>query len=104
MPAAAGGGSPDRVSMRSMRLRNFSCDAKRSARAPSSALPSCSSNEIVFDGGTPSSLRIRRSEDTIALSHSMSARSEEHTSELQSLMRIFYAVFCLKKKKQKNST
>src|SRR3546814_4107358 len=31
------------------------------------------------------------------------ARSEEHTSELQSLMRIPYAVFCLKKKKIKNS-
>src|SRR3546814_2581131 len=29
------------------------------------------------------------------------ARSEEHTSELQSLMRISYAVFCLKKKKHK---
>src|SRR3546814_3069013 len=35
------------------------------------------------------------------------ARSEEHTSELQSLMRISYAVFCLKKKKkntQRNHT
>src|SRR3546814_10218142 len=32
----------------------------------------------------------------LAASH----RSEEHTSELQSLMRISYAVFCLKKKKQ----
>src|SRR3546814_9659797 len=30
-------------------------------------------------------------------------RSEEHTSELQSLMRISYAVFCLKKKKTKTS-
>src|SRR3546814_8504854 len=30
-------------------------------------------------------------------------RSEEHTSELQSLMRISYAVFCLKKKKQVNN-
>src|SRR3546814_5303521 len=29
----------------------------------------------------------------------LGARSEEHTSELQSLMRISYAVFCLKKKK-----
>src|SRR3546814_2961869 len=29
------------------------------------------------------------------------SRSEEHTSELQSLMRISYAVFCLKKKKMK---
>src|SRR3546814_8227726 len=31
-------------------------------------------------------------------------RSEEHTSELQSLMRISYAVFCLKKKKNNNTT
>src|SRR3546814_8969048 len=31
-------------------------------------------------------------------------RSEEHTSELQSLMRISYAVFCLKKKKKKKPT
>src|SRR3546814_4523404 len=31
-------------------------------------------------------------------------RSEEHTSELQSLMRISYAVFCLKKKKDTHST
>src|SRR3546814_8238473 len=31
------------------------------------------------------------------------SRSEEHTSELQSLMRISYAVFCLKKKKDKNN-
>src|SRR3546814_7922556 len=30
-------------------------------------------------------------------------RSEEHTSELQSLMRISYAVFCLKKKKQQHT-
>src|SRR3546814_5330030 len=30
-------------------------------------------------------------------------RSEEHTSELQSLMRISYAVFCLKKKKKKQN-
>src|SRR3546814_2060739 len=32
------------------------------------------------------------------------ARSEEHTSELQSLMRISYAVFCLKKKKKTNTS
>src|SRR3546814_7077615 len=40
--------------------------------------------------------------------HELFSRSEEHTSELQSLMRISYAVFCLKKKthnlnKQKNT-
>src|SRR3546814_1363567 len=34
----------------------------------------------------------------------VSARSEEHTSELQSLMRISYAVFCLKKKKNTTRT
>src|SRR3546814_8107228 len=33
----------------------------------------------------------------------LSLRSEEHTSELQSLMRISYAVFCLKKKKLTNT-
>src|SRR3546814_5583181 len=36
--------------------------------------------------------------------HEISCRSEEHTSELQSLMRISYAVFCLKKKTQRNRT
>src|SRR3546814_3657081 len=35
---------------------------------------------------------------------SRNGRSEEHTSELQSLMRISYAVFCLKKKKQINKS
>src|SRR3546814_3044817 len=36
------------------------------------------------------------------IARSRRRRSEEHTSELQSLMRISYAVFCLKKKKQNN--
>src|SRR3546814_10544890 len=39
--------------------------------------------------------RATGNQDVLALD-----RSEEHTSELQSLMRISYAVFCLKKKKQ----
>src|SRR3546814_1606481 len=38
------------------------------------------------------------------LSVFVKVRSEEHTSELQSLMRISYAVFCLKKKTTKNKT
>src|SRR3546814_10467241 len=37
--------------------------------------------------------------DIIKLNGAFPKRSEEHTSELQSLMRISYAVFCLKKKK-----
>src|SRR3546814_3457080 len=36
------------------------------------------------------------------LRNELEGRSEEHTSELQSLMRISYAVFCLKKKKKDN--
>src|SRR3546814_1239477 len=38
------------------------------------------------------------------IKRTLANRSEEHTSELQSLMRISYAVFCLKKKKNKIST
>src|SRR3546814_10183798 len=50
------------------------------------------------EGGKPG--RIMRGDDdrAVAYLHAI-ARSEEHTSELQSLMRISYAVFCLKKKK-----
>src|SRR3546814_10472417 len=47
-------------------------------------------------GAGPAALRPHEIIDALAL------RSEEHTSELQSLMRISYAVFCLKKKKQEN--
>src|SRR3546814_5390077 len=42
--------------------------------------------------------------DLFAPQEAARVRSEEHTSELQSLMRISYAVFCLKKKKKKNNT
>src|SRR3546814_4229271 len=38
--------------------------------------------------------------DVVFARAALVGRSEEHTSELQSLMRISYAVFCLKKKKQ----
>src|SRR3546814_2291613 len=53
-------------------------------------------------GDWPSSMPSCRSRiNRIAAEKAMLvARSEEHTSELQSLMRISYAVFCLKKKNQ----
>src|SRR3546814_6853384 len=41
-------------------------------------------------------------DELVARIHAI-VRSEEHTSELQSLMRISYAVFCLKKKKKTNT-
>src|SRR3546814_10539723 len=46
------------------------------------------------------STRTRRTLYFTLASNRLIARSEEHTSELQSLMRISYAVFCLKKKKK----
>src|SRR3546814_2168422 len=50
---------------------------------------------IILRGGEPES-------DTLRMMKLLAVRSEEHTSELQSLMRISYAVFCLKKKKNNN--
>src|SRR3546814_9541364 len=44
----------------------------------------------------------RRRRDQRIIRRRVHERSEEHTSELQSLMRISYAVFCLKKKKKNN--
>src|SRR3546814_9702915 len=52
--------------------------------------------------GRPSTIRVTlRLRAKRRSSAAMSDRSEEHTSELQSLMRISYAVFCLKKKTEK---
>src|SRR3546814_2119156 len=48
---------------------------------------------------TPGMIEGERASIFVEMAHG--ARSEEHTSELQSLMRISYAVFCLKKKKTK---
>src|SRR3546814_7526972 len=53
----------------------------------------CLDEEVAAEGGSPSQLAM----GAIDLK-----RSEEHTSELQSLMRISYAVFCLKKKNKQN--
>src|SRR3546814_1146260 len=55
--------------------------------------------------GTPQHLLARREEAAERQGRRRwRARSEEHTSELQSLMRISYAVFCLKKKKTTPAT
>src|SRR3546814_6585312 len=61
-------------------------------------------NGVVFFTLAPFSERSRSAEE-ISAELNAKLRSEEHTSELQSLMRISYAVFCLqKKKKQQNNT
>src|SRR3546814_4564155 len=52
-----------------------------------------------FGEGSDGTLRSAIGGKTRCADHAQNLRSEEHTSELQSLMRISYAVFCLKKKK-----
>src|SRR3546814_1807305 len=57
---------------------------------------------VVWTAVQQFSSRLVKSPDSRMSSVSV-GRSEEHTSELQSLMRISYAVFCLKKKKKNNN-
>src|SRR3546814_12958757 len=65
--------------------------------------PSCSTPPTPTATGTSSSRTASPSsrEGWTIATVTAARRSEEHTSELQSLMRISYAVFCLKKKKHK---
>src|SRR3546814_6085318 len=56
---------------------------------------------LQYEIDTPmTELARRHGEADAVLAYRSCARSEEHTSELQSLMRISYAVFCFKKKKK----
>src|SRR3546814_9003610 len=56
---------------------------------------------VVYGGGSePQSVQLEQEKTWVA----SQKRSEEHTSELQSLMRISYAVFCLKKKNNNKHT
>src|SRR3546814_4433860 len=64
----------------------------RPAKATSVPPPSCGRS-------FSSAAETRKSQGPAKRSRPASRRSEEHTSELQSLMRISYAVFCLKKKR-----
>src|SRR3546814_10511583 len=62
----------------------------------------------IFEGDAPrivgGGIAAYKSCELIRLIRKAGMRSEEHTSELQSLMRISYAVFCLKKKNTTNKT
>src|SRR3546814_4709209 len=82
--------------------------ARRTGRMARTAEPA----RIVHDrgcarrarGGRPYQSEGRIPDQSARQSAARTARSEEHTSELQSLMRISYAVFCLKKKKKNTTT
>src|SRR5881628_4276798 len=68
------------------------------------ALPSCAEAVQRRDPGVVAADGERVSDRGVARVRGGGRRSEEHTSELQSLTDISYAVFCLKKKKKKIKT
>src|SRR3546814_1604707 len=85
-----------------------------SARNSSGSMPSCAARSSISAScasaacGTPKPRNapaggalVKRPTERASTS---GTKSEEHTSELQSLMRISYAVFCLKKKKESKHT
>src|SRR3546814_4295552 len=67
-----------------------------------SKMPKSEDTVVLF--ATPAADPIRPTPEYQLAALTLQLRSEEHTSELQSLMRISYAVFCLKKKKTKKQT
>src|SRR3546814_8912831 len=88
---------------RSLRLRSmtrtalFAIAAAIASPAAAQTLPAGLTTPVADD---VAALRDAALKDDVAWDI---VRSEEHTSELQSLMRISYAVFCLKKKKTKQN-
>src|SRR3546814_8730288 len=85
---------------RSTRLWQIAC-RRRSSFSTTARLPILAAGKLPLQwSGDPSSSTILTHRKSL-YDHS---RSEEHTSELQSLMRISYAVFCLKKKYKTKQT
>src|SRR3546814_1268914 len=77
-------------------------DVLRRRRAWLELQPELDPDRLVFIDETGTSTKMaRRCGRSPRGERCRAPRSEEHTSELQSLMRISYAVFCLKKKKNK---
>src|SRR3546814_5558924 len=79
----------------------------RSAPTPDTTSPDPAPDTTTPDTTSPARSMARSNRSSASslpskAGHQPPSRSEEHTSELQSLMRISYAVFCLKKKKNKN--
>src|SRR3546814_2604367 len=85
-------------------------DYSNTTRAPGYTLLGLSAEAVVRDGVSlfldARNLTGKKAVGDISaviMSDTATVRSEEHTSELQSLMRISYAVFCLKKKNKNNN-
>src|SRR3546814_5416836 len=94
--AAGGGGAGETAA-------DGGCAAPSTVAAPR-ALPVLGARRVATSAliaSTGSGFRVRAAATTAG---SGMSRSEEHTSELQSLMRISYAVFCLQKKRHRHSS
>src|SRR3546814_4533982 len=78
------------------RGRSWGADSRTPVTAPRTT-PGRTNDDRLQEYGIPAEDRLPDARGPAAAR--ARARSEEHTSELQSLMRISYAVFCLKKKK-----
>src|SRR3546814_3957213 len=72
--------------------------ADQSAEAPDAAAPDAAAPDAPRCFAVVGVHVLPQQGDLLHAGRRQAARSEEHTSELQSLMRISYAVFCLKKK------
>src|SRR3546814_4666194 len=95
------GSSPSSNSRReSPRTAPLPSPCLSSLRTPPTSLPSCSGSRPI-DWPIPIQL-FSLSCSAISRTQMLRTRSEEHTSELQSLMRISYAVFCLTKKNEQH--
>src|SRR3546814_10574143 len=88
------------------RLRRFAAGLSRNAADGDdlcqAALERALKSRHLWAEGTRLDSWMYRIMRNIWIDEARARRSEEHTSELQSLMRISYAVFCLKKKKNKD--
>src|SRR3546814_1338814 len=76
--------------------------ARRLGQAPQPAGAGWRLGDWVIPGSEANALLLNFARGTAIPTYSL--RSEEHTSELQSLMRISYAVFCLNKKRSNSAT
>src|SRR3546814_3932939 len=88
-----------------MRISDVSSDVSSSELGHVGDLPRFDAVKHIGVSAKDAGCRTGRVEqDRVGRRLGLPMRSEEHTSELQSLMRISYAVFCLKKKKKNKKT
>src|SRR3546814_10120876 len=97
-----GDGRPEDCTLHDMKIAEEVIDSGGQGLPPSIAEPDDLAAILYTSGSTGRPKGVMLSHANLWLGAESVARSEEHTSELKSLMRTSYAVFCLKKKKHTN--